>query len=842
MKFAYLGRVTTVTLLCFFICSDSHARGLVDVLRAVLDGTTYEDEEGAYGHSQNPGMTTLADEPTWREKLPIPIMSQNVQSYIASIEPSMRPFRDPDELLNGGINQLFATLRTLSMENKPSLPQFLREHVDGVLSRLDEQSMREIGVLPGLEAVLVEPISLDGDLFLLWTVPAPPKECFPANKCGISSTTFTVIKSSTPTFTSDVEAIVTSSKRHHLVKDLPNGRYYFRLLAKTEYCVHDSGSKGGCENYEGALSTHYSYYAGLSAATVQRGLPTSNNLLDSINLDVFNWFTRGGDPSDEPYWENYLDEQNGGAEGNVPGFPQNGTLKNTRHPECQDVAREIYYMNGMKTKRMSAEPKEGASYQLARLQQLMPEYALKLNYVETRGLFKDFVEAAHQKGIERCITYGEDFSPIFQKRWFGAMSDAYRTYDTNIPVSEISGDFCGPDLSREEIFDDFVEAWGSMFIIARSYEEDDIATDADYQAHVMNYTRTSTERRSVTLVGYSQGSLYANFGYEWFRNNRPDIDVGVYHVGSVASTVPRSHEGLGGWLTYNNDAIVNLVRKLNPPVVAGNSEIDPPGGLNHSFVSYFDHELTRARIVSDLVRISETLPSEDLCPPEEEDVVMCGEPISQEGSTGDYRIPIDMGNRSGVVEFSFEAYNIPDRFVLTDEDSAVRYQTLGAVSGRHDGAVLFDGAPSGESAQWTGFVEGNRDANTRWDLTVGCPGQELPQEGSGPDEPPGEELVMLSIIYDTAGVSSDIQCAMTIRIDDQIVYSTPYAARTIHQLVELKPGRHSYEWDSQCEGSCGGISCDTWNDSRISQGFRLITQLPDPFWPRNASGSLIFEF
>ena len=361
--------------------------------------------------------------------------------------------------------------------------------------------------------------------------------------------------------------------------------------------------------------------------------------------------------------------------------------------------------------------------------------------------------------------------------------------------------------------------------------------------HVALYEQAVDEGRPFVLMGYSQGSLYSNFGYDAITARHPNHSIGVYQVGSVADTVRGISSGVGDYTTLNGDVLVNAIRLVYPDTLPGNLDYDA-GGLNHRFNHYFNNAIPFEKIRKDVQRVVANLESQpcdpDTPPPEPEPVPLsCGEPISAEGSTGRTVKNIDLGNRGGSVELEFEAYRIPDSLEIRDSMGEVIYSTDGQVTGFHKTSLYFPGRADGRSEIWEAVVEGNPDPGTKWNLVVGCPGESI----TNSDRPNQRGVINVRYGVDNTVIVNNQTCAIQLSINGVEFFNQPFQAGSINASVEITRGHtHDLTWVADCKTNCQTSQCNYWNQNELRSGFgaNVIGKLPNPIF--SPVGRYIFDY
>lgn len=143
--------------------------------------------------------------------------------------------------------------------------------------------------------------------------------------------------------------------------------------------------------------------------------------------------------------------------------------------------------------------------------------------------------------------------------------------------------------------------------------------------------------------------------------------------------------------------------------------------------------------------------------------VPCGSNITgRSGSSeGFYPPPVNLGSEAGTVQVAFEAYRIPDGYeVRRSADNQVLKSTNGLVSGYHLDSFEHNPDPNDPTTFLVDLeVTGNSDDDTLWDITLGCPGDSVPDSRK-------------TVNFDVQGQGGN-QCSASLYIDDdfkQIIY------------------------------------------------------------------------
>lgn len=176
------------------------------------------------------------------------------------------------------------------------------------------------------------------------------------------------------------------------------------------------------------------------------------------------------------------------------------------------------------------------------------------------------------------------------------------------------------------------------------------------------------------------------------RNVRITGFVGLYATSDIFRAIGEQQfvgRVLTGWsLTYGNDGSVSLSDGMNVVATA------PPG----------------------TVPIPRRLP--------------CSAAASF-GGDGGGEYTVDLGSATGTVSLSFDAYSVPDRFIVEWNGTEVINSGLRGVNGNYDGnVVVVDGAGSGtltfnktSASPSTAIVRViSPYSGTSWSFTLGCPG------------------------------------------------------------------------------------------------------------------------
>lgn len=111
----------------------------------------------------------------------------------------------------------------------------------------------------------------------------------------------------------------------------------------------------------------------------------------------------------------------------------------------------------------------------------------------------------------------------------------------------------GHNPSRIASIDDFFTSVSQAYQRVDRYSEDFDLKKIIYEI------QTKVTTRKILIVGYSQGSFYANALYKYLiENGVPQESIAVYNVATPASYV----SGDGNYITSANDTAINFIRKL----------------------------------------------------------------------------------------------------------------------------------------------------------------------------------------------------------------------------------------------------------------------------------------
>ncbi len=317
----------------------------------------------------------------------------------------------------------------------------------------------------------------------------------------------------------------------------------------------------------------------------------------------------------------------------------------------------------------------------------------------------------------------------------------------------------------------FQDAWASVV----EYEINTAAySTPNIGPHITRYQELIDNNTPMILVGMSLGSLYSKIGYEWMDNSFPDDNleiVGVMNIGSFTSNIPGNRFNLGDYLTFNEDEAVNKARVIpGLSILPGNLDyISPKADVNMNHFAYvYLSETTPAQVLWTKVNNIDSVLSQNiqLCQPDpdpDQEPVSCGSNISgrQGSSEGFTPPPVNLGSEAGPVQVAFEAYTIPDGYeVKRSIDNQELLSTDGLVSGYHLDSFNHNPDPENPATFLVDLeVTGNSDTDTLWNITLGCPGDAVPDN-------------RVTVDFDVSGVGGN-SCSASLYIDDvyqQVVY------------------------------------------------------------------------
>ncbi len=137
--------------------------------------------------------------------------------------------------------------------------------------------------------------------------------------------------------------------------------------------------------------------------------------------------------------------------------------------------------------------------------------------------------------------------------------------------------------------------------------------------------------------------------------------------------------------------------------------------------------------------------------------VTCGSQIVGRvgGSEGYSPPPVNLGSEPGTVQVAFEAFSIPDAYeVRRSIDNQDLVSSNGFVSGYHVDSFNHSPDPNDPATFLVDLeVTGNSDTNTEWNITLGCPGDSIPDNRETVD-------------FDVTGTGN---CSASLFIDDEYV-------------------------------------------------------------------------
>jgi hypothetical protein len=167
--------------------------------------------------------------------------------------------------------------------------------------------------------------------------------------------------------------------------------------------------------------------------------------------------------------------------------------------------------------------------------------------------------------------------------------------------------------------------------------------------------------------------------------------------------------------------------------------------------------------------------------------VACGSSVHAQGANQDVTIPADLGTTAGPVQFEFEAYRIPDAYVLRAPNNQVLATSNGPTSGYHLHTFQYDPAAWGGAHVVTLAIDANVDPETRWTTTIGCPGQEI---GNGDREQP---MRTVHFVFG-GGLPSAGDCSFNLYIDDQFRAFVSAGSGAFNIYMDMIKGLHRYEY------------------------------------------------
>lgn len=207
---------------------------------------------------------------------------------------------------------------------------------------------------------------------------------------------------------------------------------------------------------------------------------------------------------------------------------------------------------------------------------------------------------------------------------------------------------------------------------------------------------------------------------------------------------------------------------------------------------------------------------------------------SGKGGPGPYTSrKIDLGEVKGTVEIEFEAYYIPDSFVLkaVGGKNKVIYTTNGLVSGYQNHSFYFDPEAFG-TTQVQVEIQGNeQNKDTLWTYTVGCPNVPIKNEQ--------RELSQYEVSFslsDNPSKNSPFtkDCNLIFKLDGIVIYngSNGYGHHSFYLAGgnKLTAGKHSYEVTSTCKESMSGASFPLLQMSFVKNRILVNKELGTPYW------------
>lgn len=188
------------------------------------------------------------------------------------------------------------------------------------------------------------------------------------------------------------------------------------------------------------------------------------------------------------------------------------------------------------------------------------------------------------------------------------------------------------------------------------------------------------------------------------------------------------------------------------------------------------------------------------CPP----ATPCGTPVSSSGSSGvTWSNKMNLGTTSNKpFPFEYDAYDIPDQFdVYKSNASGVAigdpvWSTTTQVSGYKSVTIPYDASTWGTNYAVV-KVTGNKDTNTQWTFTMGCPGGSI---GNAQRE---KDRIHVDFIFRLMSTGT---CGLTnLTVDKSALINTTTPVMTTSEQYAGATlsvgGPHSYSYSWTCVGS-----------------------------------------
>ena len=165
--------------------------------------------------------------------------------------------------------------------------------------------------------------------------------------------------------------------------------------------------------------------------------------------------------------------------------------------------------------------------------------------------------------------------------------------------------------------------------------------------------------------------------------------------------------------------------------------------------------------------------------------IACGAPISKAGGSERFTSSLELGSAEGDVQVSFEAFHIPDSLTISRR-GRTEVSTNGEISGSR--SYKFHHDPKKEISNTVDIeVIGNKDEETAWNLTVGCPNDQLVTY---------EPHVNVSIVFSSKATRD---CDLSVFVDGQLAFRGGGASIGDQiSSLELAPGTHQASRSGSC--------------------------------------------
>ncbi len=260
--------------------------------------------------------------------------------------------------------------------------------------------------------------------------------------------------------------------------------------------------------------------------------------------------------------------------------------------------------------------------------------------------------------------------------------------------------------------------------------EDQYANDLDVSIHMNNvYLPKVTEQYKVIIVAHSQGNFYANRAWHTINNLSQDGEKIAKAIGVIGLATPANHVANDptntNYLSSENDWLINRVRNNTLPTIRPldynitipYNSADPLGhGMSEIYLA---DTFSRGRLITMINNTFDRLEVYEGTP-----AIECGTSYNATGGDEGIDILYDIGESDGVVEWNFDAFNIPDELTIyRQSDGAVKsHSNYG--SGYREGVFYWNSEDDGTLVRIKVW-ENPHEPNTQWNIMVGCPGDNV---------------------------------------------------------------------------------------------------------------------